>query len=147
VRKDQFTTVLEAVRLARAEFRTHDMRRVKNAPRTLQRLREVLMEDRVTEALRLLGHGNEGPSVVPFQDHGERIDKATRSQSITSAIQACAVMSKYTLYGVHPLSLTRKETSTGFAPSATVNGTRIRPLLLSTKTGRRRRSIVYSPGH
>jgi hypothetical protein len=72
--KDQFTTVLEAVRLARAEFGTHDMRRVKNAPRTLQRLREVLMEDRVTKALRLLGHDNEGPSVVPVQDHGERID-------------------------------------------------------------------------
>jgi hypothetical protein len=29
--KDQFKTVLEAVRLARAEFKTHDMRRVKNA--------------------------------------------------------------------------------------------------------------------
>jgi hypothetical protein len=52
--KDQFTTVLEALRLARAEFRTHDLRRVKNSPRTLQRLREVLFEDRVTQALRRL---------------------------------------------------------------------------------------------
>jgi hypothetical protein len=72
--KDQFTTVLEAVRLARAEFRTHDMRLVKNAPRTLKRLREVLTEDRVTEALRLLGHDDDGPSLVPFQDHSERVD-------------------------------------------------------------------------
>jgi hypothetical protein len=72
--KDQFTTVLEAVRLARAEFRTHDMRRVKNAPRTLQRLRGVLMDERLTQSLRLLGHDDNGPSVVPFQDHSERVD-------------------------------------------------------------------------
>ena len=65
--KDAFITVLEALRLARAEFRTHDMRRVKNAPRTLQRLREVVLDERVTQALRSLGQENEAPSVVPSQ--------------------------------------------------------------------------------
>ena len=68
--KDAFITVLEAIRLARAEFRTHDARRVKNAQRTLQRLREVLLDERVTQALRSLGHDNEAPSVVPPQAEG-----------------------------------------------------------------------------
>jgi hypothetical protein len=74
--KDQLVTILEALRLARAEFRTHDARRVKNAPRTLQRLREVLLDERVTQALSSLGQDSEAPSVVPSQpgDHGERVD-------------------------------------------------------------------------
>jgi hypothetical protein len=73
--KDQFITVLEALRLARAEFRTHDMRRVKNAPRTLQRLRQVLLDDSVTQALRLLGQDDEAPSVIPSQegDQSQRV--------------------------------------------------------------------------
>jgi hypothetical protein len=61
---------------ARAEFRTHEMRRAKNSPRTLQRLREVLFDDRVTQALRSLGQEDEAPSVVPSEDggsHGERV--------------------------------------------------------------------------
>jgi hypothetical protein len=66
--KDAFITTLEALRLARAEFRTHDMRRVKNAPRTLERLRQVLLDDTVTQALRSLGQDTEAPSVVPLQD-------------------------------------------------------------------------------
>jgi len=52
------------------------MRRAKNSPRTLQRLREVLFDDRVTQALRSLGQEDEAPSVVPSQDggtHGERV--------------------------------------------------------------------------
>jgi hypothetical protein len=71
--KDQLITVLEALRLSRAELRTHDARRVKNAPRTIQRLKEVLFDDRVTQALGALGHGDdEAPSVVPPQDGGAR---------------------------------------------------------------------------
>jgi hypothetical protein len=73
--KDQFTTVLEALRLARAEFRTHDLRRVKNSPRTLQRLREVLFEDRVTQALRSLGQEDEAPSVVPSGGDGSNSER------------------------------------------------------------------------
>jgi hypothetical protein len=73
--------------------------------------------------------------------------QAARSQSITTAIHACAVLSKYTLYGVHPYSLTRKETSTGLAPCGIVNGIRTRPLLFSMKIGRRRRGIAYLPGY
>lgn len=69
--KDAFITVLETLRLARAEFRTHDMRRVKNAPRTLQRLRQVLLDDRVTQALRTLGQEDEAPSVIPSQEGGQ----------------------------------------------------------------------------
>ena len=66
---------------------------------------------------------------------------------MTTAIHACAVLSKYTLYGVHPHSLTRKETSTGLAPCGIVTGIRARPLLFSMKTGRRRRGIAYLLGH
>jgi hypothetical protein len=33
--KDQLITLLEALRLAKAELMTHDTRRVKNAPRTI----------------------------------------------------------------------------------------------------------------
>ena len=65
--KDQLIAVMEALRLSRAELRTHDARRVKNAPRTIQRLKEILFDDRVTQALSALGHGDEAPSVVPPQ--------------------------------------------------------------------------------
>ena len=44
---------------------THDARRVKNAPRTIQRLKEILFDDRLTHALRSLGQDDEAPSVVP----------------------------------------------------------------------------------
>ena len=44
--KDQLKTVLEAVRLAKAELMTHDTRRVKNAPRTIKRLKEILFDER-----------------------------------------------------------------------------------------------------
>jgi hypothetical protein len=74
--KDQLITVLEALRLSRAELRTHDTRRGKNAPRTIQRLKEVLFDDRVTQALSALGHGDdEAPSVVPPQDGDARNER------------------------------------------------------------------------
>jgi hypothetical protein len=41
VMKDQLITVMEALRVSRAEFRTHNARRVKNAPRTIQRLKSI----------------------------------------------------------------------------------------------------------
>jgi hypothetical protein len=65
--KDQLITIIEALRVSRAELRTHDARRVKNGPRTIQRLKEVLLDDSVTQALNALGHGEEAPSVVPPQ--------------------------------------------------------------------------------
>jgi hypothetical protein len=48
---------------------------VKNSPRTIQRLKEVLFDDRVTRALRSLGHDDEAPSVVPPQDGGSRSER------------------------------------------------------------------------
>ena len=46
---------------------------MKNGPRTIQRLKEILFDDRVTQALGALGHGDdEAPSVVPPQDGGAR---------------------------------------------------------------------------
>ncbi len=41
--KDQLITILEAIRLAKAELRTHNSRPVKNAPRTLKRLEQILL--------------------------------------------------------------------------------------------------------
>jgi hypothetical protein len=66
--KDHLITVLEALRVARAELRTHDTRRVKNAPRTIQRLMEVLFDETVTRSLAALGQADEAPSVVPAND-------------------------------------------------------------------------------
>ena len=66
--KDQLITILEAVRLAKAELMTHETRRVKNGPRTVKRLKEILFDDRVTRALRSLGQDDEAPSVVPPQE-------------------------------------------------------------------------------
>ena len=63
--KDQLITIIEALRVSRAELRTHDAR--VNGPRTIQRLKEVLLDHRVTQALNALGHGEEAPSVVPPQ--------------------------------------------------------------------------------
>jgi hypothetical protein len=73
--KDQLITVLEALRLAKAELRTHDAQRAKNSPRTIQRLKEVLFDDRVTRALRSLGQDDEAPSVVPPQHGGSRSER------------------------------------------------------------------------
>jgi hypothetical protein len=50
--KDQLITIIEALRVSRAELRTHDARRVKNGPRTIQRLKEVLLDASVTQAWR-----------------------------------------------------------------------------------------------
>lgn len=75
VMKDQLITALEALRISRAELRTHDARRVKNGPRTIQRLKEILFDDRVTQALRALGQDDEAPSVVPPQAGGPRTER------------------------------------------------------------------------
>jgi hypothetical protein len=53
----------------------HDTRRVKNAPRTIQRLKEILFDDRLTEALRSLGQDEEAPSVIPPQEGGPRSER------------------------------------------------------------------------
>jgi hypothetical protein len=73
--KDQLITILEAVRLAKAELMTHETRRVKNGPRTVKRLKEILFDDRVTQALRSLGQDDEAPSVVPHQNGGSRSER------------------------------------------------------------------------
>jgi len=73
--KDQLITVLEALRLAKAELMTHDTRRVKNAPRTVKRLKEILFDDRVSQALRSLGQDDDAPSVVAPQDGGSRSER------------------------------------------------------------------------
>ncbi|MFZ1194168.1 MAG: hypothetical protein WAN49_01875 [Pseudolabrys sp.] len=63
--KDQLITILEAIRLAKAELRTHNSRPVKNAPRTLKRLEQI--NENVTRALGLLSPDVDGPSMVPDQ--------------------------------------------------------------------------------
>ena len=65
--KDQLITILEAKRLAKAELRTHNSRPVKNAPRTLKRLEQILFNENVTRALGLLSSDVDGPSMVPDQ--------------------------------------------------------------------------------
>ena len=68
--KDQLITILEALRLAKAEMRAHYARRVKNAPRTLQRLEKILLNEDVTRALGSLSPAVQGPSIVPSsEDH------------------------------------------------------------------------------
>ena len=65
--EDQLITILEAIRLAKAELRTHNSRPVKNAPRTLKRLEQILFNENVTRALGLLSSDVDGPSMVPDQ--------------------------------------------------------------------------------
>ncbi|MGC2054862.1 MAG: hypothetical protein WA665_15320 [Pseudolabrys sp.] len=65
--KDQLITILEAIRLAKAELRTHNSRPVENAPRTLKRLEQILFNENVTRALGLLSPDVDGPSMVPDQ--------------------------------------------------------------------------------
>jgi hypothetical protein len=67
VMKDQLITILEALRLAKAELSTHNSRRVKNAPRTLKRLEQILLNEQVTRALGLIGPNLDAPSMVPTQ--------------------------------------------------------------------------------
>jgi len=63
--KDQLITILEALRLAKAELRTHETRRVKNAPRTIRRLEEILLDEKVTHALKTASGSIEAPSIIP----------------------------------------------------------------------------------
>ncbi|MGB8125580.1 MAG: hypothetical protein WCF50_17980 [Pseudolabrys sp.] len=65
--EDQLITILEAIRLAKAELRTHNSRPVENAPRTLKRLEQILFNENVTRALGLLSPDVDGPSMVPDQ--------------------------------------------------------------------------------
>jgi hypothetical protein len=69
--KDQRVTILEALRPAKAELRTHNSRRVKNVSRTLQRLEQILLNEDVTKALGLLGPAIDGPSIVPNAEEHE----------------------------------------------------------------------------
>ena len=63
--KDQLLILVEALRMARAELEVHRSRRVKNAPRTVERLEAILYDPQVVKAMRLLAPGIEAPSVVP----------------------------------------------------------------------------------
>jgi hypothetical protein len=73
--KDQLITILEALRVSRAELKTHDARRVKNGPRTIHRLNEILFDEKVTQALRSLGQDIDAPSVVPSQAFDRRNER------------------------------------------------------------------------
>jgi hypothetical protein len=73
--KKQLIVILEALRLARAELKTHNSHKVENASRTIQRLEELLLNERVTQALGLLGPNIEGPSVFSSLD-GDEKDRA-----------------------------------------------------------------------
>ena len=66
--KDQLITVVDALLLAKAELNAHFERRVKNAPRTIQRLEAILMDPKVDEAMGLLVPGAKGPSLVPADE-------------------------------------------------------------------------------
>jgi hypothetical protein len=74
--KDQFITILEALRLAKAELMTHEVRGAKNAPRTIERLKQILFDDGVTRALAVLGQSvDDGPSVVLPQDNDRQHER------------------------------------------------------------------------
>ena len=79
--KDQLITVVEALRLAEAELKTHFSRRVKNAPRTIKRLEAIMLNKDVTRALGLLGPSISGPSVVPQdEDASDEDDRVHRAE-------------------------------------------------------------------
>ena len=63
--KDQLLTVVDALIMAKAELNTHYSRRVKNAPRTVERLKAILFDPKVRRAIGVLVPGAEAPSLVP----------------------------------------------------------------------------------
>ena len=74
VMKDQLITILEACGLAKAELRAHEKRRVKNGPRTVKRLKEILFDDRCDIRLcARLDKASEAPSVVPPRTAGPAV--------------------------------------------------------------------------
>ena len=63
--KDQLLTVVDALIMAKAELNTHYSRRVKNAPRTVERLKAILFDPKVSKAIGVLVPGAEAASLVP----------------------------------------------------------------------------------
>jgi hypothetical protein len=63
--KDDLTTLLEAVRLVRAELEGLDMQRPANAARTLARISAIMNESVVLRAVQRLDPSNEAPSIAP----------------------------------------------------------------------------------
>ncbi len=73
--KDQLLVVVDAVLQAKAELNTHYSRRVKNAPRTIQRLHAILFDPKVSEAMGLLVPGIQAsPGLVPEHEEYRRED-------------------------------------------------------------------------
>jgi hypothetical protein len=66
--KDQLLIVVEALLMAKAELNTHYSRRVKNAPRTIERLKAVLFDPKVSKAIGVLTPDIEAPNLVPAKD-------------------------------------------------------------------------------
>jgi len=76
VMKDQLITLLEALRAARLELIAHERGRSQNEAQTLQRLKDILFDEKTRKALVVLGAMEEAPSVVPAQDEGKQRDHA-----------------------------------------------------------------------
>jgi hypothetical protein len=63
--KDDLTTLLEAVRLVRAEVEGLDIQRTANATRSLARIAAIMNEPVVRDAIQRLDPGHEAPSIAP----------------------------------------------------------------------------------
>ena len=63
--KDDLTTLLEAVRLVRAELKGLDVQHSANATRSLTRISAILNEPAVLRAIERLDPNHEAPSIAP----------------------------------------------------------------------------------
>jgi len=77
--KDHVITLLEALRVARLELIAHERGRAQSDAQTLQRLKDVLFDEKTRKALVVLGAMDEAPSVVPEQDRGKQRSRLIRS--------------------------------------------------------------------
>jgi hypothetical protein len=63
--KDELLVILDAVQMARAQMRAHYEGGWRDQARTIERLKEILLDDKVSSALGLLAPNIEAPGLQP----------------------------------------------------------------------------------
>jgi hypothetical protein len=71
--KHDITTLLEAIRLIRAELESYEGQRIQNAPRALARITAIVNDPHVRQAIEHLDPMSEAPSIAPSAPDGASV--------------------------------------------------------------------------
>jgi hypothetical protein len=71
--KDDLTSLLEAIRLVRAELEGYAGQRIQNAPRSIARIAEIVNDPQVLRAIERLDPMSDSPSIAPTAPDGASV--------------------------------------------------------------------------